>query len=1252
MTLVKKKVKSIKVIKPASNPDVDSDFGSKNIDKVLDYVTDTYGSENVANITTFGTNASRLSFKDACTIYEVPFNVANKISGLIPNKATLNSLYDEKSDFYEDGAEFRNATSGKQWDKIVKSALKREGRIKSTGVHACGVIVSSEPLKEHIPLYTSKQGKFTTQWTYPECESLGLIKMDFLTLDTVDIIQQTLEYIMNGHDKGKIKEIPNMVKIIHQDMNDANVYKLFQNGETIGIFQFGSHLVRDLLGQMKPDRFGDLSACTAIARPGPMGMGSHTKYADRKNGREVIDYIHPDFNGSPLENILGDTYGLCVPEGTLIYDSSTSKFVEIENLQEDLSFTPSLNETTGKIENKKVSKIINTGSKRILKIKVNGNRIIRVSETHPVLTDKGYVQAKNLTIGNKLRIASIGYDHKVKNSISNNKAYLLGALLNNGIITNNQLEFINNDSDILKNVQKIIETEFENSIMHWLEDYGYTTSELSGNKKFISEEILKNSDKEALSHLIAGLWDANNTHKNIHFTTISERLLNDIGNILNILGVDYNVSEEYSNSEKDSQVLYTLYPLAEDFRRVVFPYLKSDKKNSIIFNELLVEVDNKFKNVISIEDDGWQNCYDIEVEDNHNFFINDIVVHNCVYQEQVMKIANEIAGMSLQEADVLRKAMGKKKKDVMDNMKKDFIAGSLKNGYSLEAIQKLWETIAVFSEYAFNKSHSVSYAIMSYQAAYLKTYYPREFITALIHQKASKKTKDKKGIFEYLREAKRMNITIGSVDINASGLFIEPDYDNITGYDSVFGIAGITNVTAETASIILQEREKNGKFKNVQDVIKRCVPLGVQKKSVYISLAQAGAFDCFNISRKKVVDNIVNLIDATKKDKQTNISFNLFDAFDISEPMDSFDLTGEDYTFNERLKLEADSIGLYLTEHPMSKIGNSINNIRTTSIKKMLEKRKTEEIIVASIVDIQEKGSGTHKSIIVDIEDNESYLTARLSKELIKSIEKNNARETLKKDYIEGHNNLNQQIISKAIKDVVPIKPLEVNDVYVMTIKYQLKFNNEYFASIEKINKLQLSDNGTLPLRIRIPFDNSTRQKAENIYSRLPLALQDKHPGEHEILVKRINNNIHDYCYSDGILKQMINNINEDIKNNKNRIQEYHDNEENKNKKMVNFDGEILASQKVRKKKPIKVPLRDFPPTLSPEVKKLIIEDSKNISPHILKDSIDNTMYYKTGLYCDKNQRVEQLIEGYVGYDNFDYGIQNNRLNDKYNFEN
>lgn len=304
-----KKIKNIKIVDPGSSPDVDTDFQTTARGPAFQYVQSKYGFDNVASLITPGPFKVKNSWKAMCTLNEVPPSKANNISKFLPEAGgpgTIKSLLEPNN---PDGADLRVALS--ESDLLEKTALDSDllnGRGKETGVHACGIIISSQPLTNTIPMQKRQDdGAPITQWTYQECEELGLIKMDFLGLDTIDLIENTIKNIK------KTKGITiDPEEIINGDLSDQKTLELFQKGETFGIFQFGEAGVRKLLRDVKPTKFEELAAVTALYRPGPMGMGLHEDYAVRKNDPKQRIPVHSQFIGTELEKILEETLGAII----------------------------------------------------------------------------------------------------------------------------------------------------------------------------------------------------------------------------------------------------------------------------------------------------------------------------------------------------------------------------------------------------------------------------------------------------------------------------------------------------------------------------------------------------------------------------------------------------------------------------------------------------------------------------------------------------------------------------------------------------------------------------------------------------------------------------------------------------------------------------------------------------------------------------------------------------------------------------
>lgn len=293
-----------------SMPDFDVDFDDRRRGEVIKYVTEKYGDARVAQIVTYGTIKAKQALKDASRVLGFPFGMGEKLTKAMPpaimgKDIPLTGIIDSAHPRYKEAVEVRNVIAEDPQAKLVfDTALGLENLKRQWGVHAAGVIMSSDPLIDIIPIMKREQdGQIVTQFDYPSCESLGLIKMDFLGLRNLTIIDDALDNILSNRGEKLVLE--------DLELDDVPAYELLARGDTLGVFQLDGGPMRGLLRLMKPDNFEDISAVLALYRPGPMGADSHTNYALRKNGVQEITPIHPEL-AEPLFEVLGGTYGLIV----------------------------------------------------------------------------------------------------------------------------------------------------------------------------------------------------------------------------------------------------------------------------------------------------------------------------------------------------------------------------------------------------------------------------------------------------------------------------------------------------------------------------------------------------------------------------------------------------------------------------------------------------------------------------------------------------------------------------------------------------------------------------------------------------------------------------------------------------------------------------------------------------------------------------------------------------------------------------
>ena len=279
-----------------------------------------------------------------------------------------------------------------------------------------------------------------------------------------------------------------------------------------------------------------------------------------------------------------------------------------------------------------------------------------------------------------------------------------------------------------------------------------------------------------------------------------------------------------------------------------------------------------------------------------------------IYQEQVMQIAQKLSGFTAGQADILRRAMGKKKRAELEKQKQNFIEGAVKNGISKDIAAGIFLKIEPFAEYGFNKSHAAAYAIISYQTAFLKTYYPKEFLAASMTMDISNQNK----LSEFYEELKRLDIEVIRPDINECYADFKTDGDKF-----YYALGGIKAVGFEAISNIVKERINNGKFKSIYDFISRVNPKDINKLQLE-GLVKAGAFDSLNKNRQSLFNSIPNLITKSKNIFE-NKSVNQIDLFseDNNEDENIISLS-DDWKFEERLSKEFESVGFFISDHPLN----------------------------------------------------------------------------------------------------------------------------------------------------------------------------------------------------------------------------------------------------------------------------------------------------------------------------------------------
>ena len=438
-----------------------------------------------------------------------------------------------------------------------------------------------------------------------------------------------------------------------------------------------------------------------------------------------------------------------------------------------------------------------------------------------------------------------------------------------------------------------------------------------------------------------------------------------------------------------------------------------------------------------------------------------------IYQEQVMQIAQKLSGFTAGEADILRRAMGKKKRAELERQKQGFIAGALKNGISKDVAASIFLKIEPFAEYGFNKSHAAAYAIISYQTAFLKTYYPKEFFAASMTMDISNQNK----LSEFHEELKRININVVRPDINKCYADFKFDEENF-----YYALGGIKSVGFDAISNVVKERLTNGEFKSINDFLNRVNPKDINKLQLE-GLVKAGAFDNIEKNRQALFNSIPNFILKTKNIHE-NKAANQIDLFGADEEQDNeIILNMEDWKFEDRLSREFEAVGFFISDHPLNQFKEIFDDYKIVDyIKFNSDDNIKDANIAATLLKISERKTAKGNSYgVIKFTDLTSVFELfifsdilELNREIL--IEGNSLIITLIKTISNDENKLKRINVQKiaSLKDLFN-KPVS-----------EIAFNIKTVDDIEKISKL-LNEEGTTEVKINLETnDNNISFKLKN----------------------------------------------------------------------------------------------------------------------------------------------------------------------------
>jgi len=955
-----------------SPPDIDLDFADTRRDEVIEYVSQKYGQDRVAQIITFGTMAARAAIRDVGRVLKYPYSLCDKIAKMIPFGFNLDQTLKRIP-------EFRKAyESDEQIRRLVDLSKKLEGVARHASTHACGVVVSAEPLDSLVPVQrpTQNDSNIITQYEMYSIEDLGLLKMDFLGLKNLTMIEQTIKLIEIVRGKTVV------IDKIPQD--DKKTYKLLQKAETTSVFQLEC-----------------LSGDTQISHATIKKMyeqrnrkNLHSLYLDegKVHKNKIIDIVYKG-----KQNV----YNL-ITEDNWYVKATKGHYFLTENGWKKLQDIKIGNKVL--IKSRGAHFVYNTC--KTCGKQINGQKEGKSNFCYSC-SASFYKNPSKPEARKKISLAQIEYYQK------GNKPW------NHGLTTENSEKWKKTAEKISKALSgRTFEEIYGPQKAKEIKEKLSMQTRGSNNPMFGRPVPHRRGGfRQDLNHYVRSSWEADfarilklhNLKYKYEPQTFS--LIKQNREILHYTpdfyvksnNTYYEIKGWLHDLDKEKMALFQAqYPQynfvlisATKFAEFALRY-----KNLIQWEcpRLPVKDQFKFREIKNILDAGEEDTYDIIMaEPGNNFVANGFVVHNSsgmkkwlrqlepsnfedistmlalyrpgpmqfipeyiarkqkrkkveylhpklkpilestyglpIFQEQMMQIAREIAGFSLSEADILRKAIGKKIASLLSQQKEKFISGAVRQDTDKKIAEKIWSWFLPFAQYGFNKSHSVGYGIIAYQTAYLKANYPVEFMAAVL---ASEK-QDVERIAFLLEECKRMEIEVLPPDINES-------FKNFTVVDKNkirFGLLAIKNVGHNIVQTIVGERSDNGKYQSIGDFVNRIHSRDLNKKSME-SLIKAGAFDKLE-ERNMLLGNLERLLSCSREiqNNKKNGQTGLFDGAHVKTTINLEQM--EPASTTEKLRWEKELLGLFVSGHPLEDYQKSIAKKATPISKILQELTKTDD---------------------------------------------------------------------------------------------------------------------------------------------------------------------------------------------------------------------------------------------------------------------------------------------------------------------
>lgn len=930
-----------------SMPDIDMDFDSRYRDEMIRYAAEAYGRDHVAQIITFGTIKARNAVRDAARVLGYPYGMGDKIAKAMPplvmgRDTPLKYCFEQTpkyADGYKAAAELRAMyDADAEVKKVVDVAKGLEGMKRSDGIHAAAVVITKEPLTTYLPVQRKPEAgqapedaPVVTQYEMHGVEDLGLLKMDFLGLRNLDVITDTVEMVRATSDPTfDIDTIP---------LDDAATYELLGRGDTIGVFQLESSPMRALLRAMAPNSFDDVGALIALYRPGPMSANMHYDYADRKNGRKEVTYFHED-----AEQLLGDTFGLmiyqesvmrvaqqfagyslaqadnlrkaCLPAGTRMLTAADG-YVPIEAVMSLADRRlQTIDTTTFASRHDLVDDVWSVGVKPVFRLRTATGYTVEATADHRFRVGGRWKALRQIRPGDHVAVAAHARTDAAA-SVSAAEIDLAAMMIGDAVAVVPEAVF--NAADEL--VERFVGRAF--AAVGWADEAGAhyasaSAAAMAGLKRLllrcgILTTLATDGDRATLSLIDKGQAKR---HTRLVEPWISPSRSQALDRWLSEWGswdaaTPIGVPASMLGSAGGGRDL----PVRHRHALATMP--------ATTRSERLRTGDLVWDTVVAIDPVGDKECFDFQMADGERPYAlaEDVLVHNC----------------------------GKKVRELMAKERASFEEGCENTGYGRALGTQLFDVIERFADYAFNKSHSYGYGLVTYQTAYLKAHYPVEYLACLL---TSVKTNlDKAAV--YLSDARASSIQVQIPDVNRS----QRDFAPVSGERAItFGMSAVRNVGEALVDLLVAERDANGPFTSFHDFAER-VPEQVLNKRTVESLIKAGAFDNLGHTRRGLLAVFEQIIDSTvarrrERDQGVMSLFGDWGGGDdnAADFVERIEVPASEFAKPERLRFEKEMLGLYVSDHPLMGVEAALRRRTECTIAEGIERDDGTPLVLGGVV--------------------------------------------------------------------------------------------------------------------------------------------------------------------------------------------------------------------------------------------------------------------------------------------------------------